>query len=71
MNYEKLAGSIRAVIDHRPEDSGAYSDLFSLCREWETEDFTAAHLIMTHLTMLTFARAVCKLVQRAAPDNQR
>lgn len=28
MNYEKLAGSIRAVIDRRPEDSGAYSDLF-------------------------------------------
>ena len=43
MNYEKLAGSIRAVIDRRPEDSGAYSDLFSLCREWETEDFSAAH----------------------------
>lgn len=28
MNYEKLAWSIRAVIDRRPEDSGAYSDLF-------------------------------------------
>lgn len=28
MNYEKLAGSIRAMIDRRPEDSGAYSDLF-------------------------------------------
>ena len=43
MNYEKLSGSIRAVIDRRPGDSGAYSDLFSLCREWETEDFSAAH----------------------------
>ena len=47
MNYEKLASSIRAVIDRRPKDTGAYSDLFSLCREWETEDFTAAHLIMS------------------------
>ena len=28
MNYKKLAWSIRAVIDRRPEDSGAYSDLF-------------------------------------------
>ncbi len=64
MNYEKLAGSIRAVIDRRPKDTGAYSDLFSLCREWETEDFTAAHLIMIHLTMLTFAREVCKLGRR-------
>ena len=43
MNYEKLSGSIRAVIDRRPGDNGAYSDLFSLCREWETEDFSAAH----------------------------
>ena len=45
MNYEKLSGSIRAVIDHRPGDNGAYSDLFSLCREWETEDFSAAHKV--------------------------
>lgn len=44
MNYEKLSGSIRAVIDRRPGDDGAYSDLFSLCREWETEDFSAAHM---------------------------
>lgn len=43
MNYEKLSGSIRAVIDRRPGDHGAYSDLFSLCREWENEDFLAAH----------------------------
>ena len=28
MNYEKLVGSIRAVIDRRPGDVGAYSDLF-------------------------------------------
>lgn len=28
MNYEKLSGSIRAVIDRRPGDNGAYSDLF-------------------------------------------
>lgn len=44
MNYEKLSGSIRAVIDRRPRDNGAYNDLFSLCREWETEDFSAAHI---------------------------
>lgn len=28
MNYKKLSGSIRAVIDRRPGDNGAYSDLF-------------------------------------------
>ena len=49
MNYEKLAGSIRAVIDRRPDDSGAYSDLFSLCREWEAEDFSAAHKLNKEL----------------------
>ena len=53
MNYEKLAGSIRAVIDRRPGDSGAYSDLFSLCREWETEDFSAAHKANKELLTLS------------------
>ena len=53
MNYEKLAGSIRAVIDRRPEDNGAYSDLFSLCREWEGEDFSAAHKLNRELLTLS------------------
>lgn len=58
MNYEKLSGSIRAVIDHRPEDSGAYSDLFSLCREWETEDFSAAHKVNKELLALSADQVV-------------
>lgn len=53
MNYKKLSGSIRAVIDRRPGDSGAYSDLFSLCREWETEDFSAAHKANKELLTLS------------------
>lgn len=53
MNYEKLSGSIRAEIDRRPGDSGAYSDLFSLCREWETEDFSAAHKANKELLTLS------------------
>lgn len=43
MNYGKIALSIRAAIDRRPGDKGAYDDLFSLCRSWEAEDFSAAH----------------------------
>ncbi len=43
MNYEKLANSINAAIDKKPDDKGAYGDLFSLCRAWEAEDFAAAH----------------------------
>lgn len=58
MNYEKLAGSIRAVIDRRPEDNGAYSDLFSLCREWETEDFSAAHRLNKELLTLSADQVV-------------
>ena len=58
MNYEKLSGSIRAVIDRRPEDSGAYSDLFSLCREWETEDFSAAHKMNKELLALSADQVV-------------
>lgn len=58
MNYEKLSGSIRAVIDRRPGDSGAYSDLFSLCREWETEDFSAAHRLNKELLALSADQVV-------------
>lgn len=58
MNYEKLSGSIRAVIDRRPGDVGAYSDLFSLCREWETEDFSAAHKANKELLTLSADQVV-------------
>lgn len=58
MNYEKLSGSIRAVIDRRPGDDGAYSDLFSLCREWETEDFSAAHKVNKELLALSANQVV-------------
>ena len=58
MNYEKLSGSIRAVIDRRPGDDGAYSDLFSLCREWETEDFSAAHKMNKELLALSADQVV-------------
>ena len=58
MNYEKLSGSIRAVIDRRSEDNGAYSDLFSLCREWETEDFSAAHKVNKELLALSADQVV-------------
>lgn len=49
MDYDKIARSIRTAIDQRPEDHGAYTDLFSLCRSWEAEDFTAAHAVNKEL----------------------
>lgn len=58
MNYEKLSSSIRAAIDRRPGDNGAYSDLFSLCREWEIEDFSAAHKVNKELLALSADQVV-------------
>ena len=52
MDYDKIAGSIRTVIDRRPGDNGAYNDLFSLCRGWEAEDFSAAHKVNKELLAL-------------------
>lgn len=43
MNYLKLSDSITGVIEKNPGDKEAYTDLFSLCREWEKDDFAAAH----------------------------
>lgn len=53
MDYEKLAVSIRAAIERRPGDDGAYKDLFALCREWEAENFTAAHRANKELLALS------------------
>lgn len=58
MDYSKIASSIHAVIDLRPGDNGAYSDLFSLCREWETEDFSAAHKVNKELLALSADQVV-------------
>ena len=49
MDYAKIALSIKAAIDRRPADKGAYDDLFSLCRGWEAEDFAAAHALNKEL----------------------
>ena len=49
MDYAKIALSIKAAIDRRPADKGAYDDLFSLCRGWEAEDFSAAHALNKEL----------------------
>lgn len=60
MNYNLLAKEINRAIDRHPEDGRAYSDLFSVCREWEKEDFEAAHRANREL------RARCRRQLRAA-----
>lgn len=43
MDYGKLSTSILGAIERKPEDIGAYEDLFSVCQTWAQEDFKAAH----------------------------
>lgn len=43
MDYGKLSTTILGAIERKPEDIGAYEDLFSVCQTWAQEDFKAAH----------------------------
>lgn len=43
MDYDHLSKTILSVISNKPLDIGAYNDLFSLCRDWESADFQKAH----------------------------
>lgn len=43
MDYGKLSTSILGAIERKPEDIGAYEDLFSVCQTWAQEDFKTAH----------------------------
>lgn len=65
MNYERMSGTILAVMKKRPEDRGAYTDLFSLCRSWEEEDRQAAHLVNREL------RGMCAKRLREAGAGER
>lgn len=44
MDYGKLSTSILGAIERKPEDIGAYEDLFSVCQTWAQEDFKTAHM---------------------------
>lgn len=64
MDYTKIAHSITRVINDRPKDTGAYTDLFSLCRVWEEDDFKAAHEINQQL------RTLCAKMLRASTPKE-
>lgn len=65
MNYEKMSGVILGVMEKRPEDTGAYTDLFSLCRAWEEEDHQSAHRVNREL------RGLCSRRLREAEAGKR
>lgn len=45
MDYGQLSTSILGAIERKPEDIGAYEDLFSLCQDWAETDFKTAHSV--------------------------
>ena len=64
MDYGKLSASIFKAIKKRPEDIGAYEDLFSLCQSWEEEDFAAAHRANKEL------KDLCDCMMETAPTSK-
>ena len=64
MDYRKLADSIKRHIGNKPEDHAAYIDLLSLCRQWEAEDFQAAHEVSKELRVLS-----AKQLRRTSPKE--
>lgn len=49
MDYGKLSTSILWAIEQKPEDIGAYEDLFSVCQAWAEADFQRAHRVNKQL----------------------
>lgn len=52
MDYQAVTGAILKFIAEKPFDKGAYIDLFSAARQWEEEDFQAAHAVNGQLREL-------------------
>lgn len=52
MDYARLIESIKRHIASSPSDHVAYTDFLSACRQWEQEDFAAAHEVNRELRRL-------------------
>ena len=64
MDYQKLAESIKRYIENRPGDASAYTDLFSLCRQCEEENFQKAHALNKELRVMA-----AKQLRLASPSE--
>lgn len=53
MEYTKIAEHIKAAIQKEPFGRDAYTDLFSLCRQWETDNLQAAHDLNRDLRVMS------------------
>ena len=52
MDYQAVTSAILRFIDNKPLDHGGYTDLLSAVRQWEEEDFQAAHAVNGQLREL-------------------
>lgn len=57
MDYENLKTKIESAMERSPLDISPHEDLFALCREYEGEDFAAAHA-WNHALRPALARAL-------------
>lgn len=64
MDYGKLSTSILGAIERKPEDIGAYEDLFSLCQDWAETDFKTAHSVNKLL------KDRCNIMVQTAPASK-
>ena len=56
MNYEILCNAIVKYIERDPFEQTAYTDLLSAARQWECDDFKAAHKINANLRKTAMQR---------------
>lgn len=61
MNYNLLIDKIKTAIETYPKDFTPYSDMFSLCREYEGKDFKKAHEL-NHELRVNIAKALQTVV---------
>lgn len=52
MDYQAVTSAILRFIDNKPLDHGGYTDLLSAVRQWEEDDFQAAHAVNGQLREL-------------------
>ncbi|MDO4426356.1 MAG: hypothetical protein Q4D17_11415, partial [Planctomycetia bacterium] len=64
MNYEAVTNAILQYMKKKPADHGAYTDLLSACRQWEKENFQAAHAVNT-----TLKANAAKMLRQCSPQE--
>ena len=64
MNYEAVTNAILKYMGKKPSDHGAYTDLLSACRQWEQENFQAAHAVNGQLKA-----TAAKMLRESSPKE--